>query len=447
MKKLAALPWGRVLGSVLLTILTFPRVDLDTGLSVDNALAWAFNHLFATGLEQGAHIVFPHGPLAFILYPQALGGDLTAALLGLLTVLGVYHFALLSLGASTDRSRYVLHGLIAAVLAPVLQVHLQLVAIVGCGLLLHWRDGSRGWLVVSLLTALISLHIRAGVGVMTCGLVAMHALLLLWKRHAWRTVLIGFLAFIAAAIALRLLLFGTLYGLGTYYAGLWELTRASSAAVGLHPENDWWAIGGAIIGFISVALLARERNVYHVLILFAPALYAAWKHGMTREDVEHARGLLVFVLLVHCLILIVQEVPRRSVVVAMAITMILGYHALRPTWGYKELTIAPVGVNRLHDWVFAREELKAAAIERSRQNLEPQRLPEAGQIVKVRERQYLVEYVAPQVDGLFTPVQLACLFPHKRLQDPKSRLFIEFMVAACKRSLARILGTTETAPA
>ena len=45
------------------------------------------------------------------------------------------------------------------------------------------------------------------------------------------------------------------------------------------------------------------------------------------------------------------------------------------------------------------------------------------------------------------PVQLACLFPHKRLQDPKSRLFIEFMVAACKRSLARILGTTETAPA
>lgn len=45
------------------------------------------------------------------------------------------------------------------------------------------------------------------------------------------------------------------------------------------------------------------------------------------------------------------------------------------------------------------------------------------------------------------PVQLACLFPHKRLQDPKSRLFIEFMVAACKRSLAQILGTTQAAPA
>lgn len=38
------------------------------------------------------------------------------------------------------------------------------------------------------------------------------------------------------------------------------------------------------------------------------------------------------------------------------------------------------------------------------------------------------------------PVSLACLFPSKRLQDPKSRLFIDFMVAACKRELSRLLA-------
>lgn len=36
-------------------------------------------------------------------------------------------------------------------------------------------------------------------------------------------------------------------------------------------------------------------------------------------------------------------------------------------------------------------------------------LPTAGQIVKLRERQYLVESVAPPAAGLFTPVSLACL--------------------------------------
>lgn len=34
-----------------------------------------------------------------------------------------------------------------------------------------------------------------------------------------------------------------------------------------------------------------------------------------------------------------------------------------------------------------------------------------------------------------TPVQLACLYPHRRHQDPKIRLFIDFMVAACKQEL------------
>ncbi len=45
--------------------------------------------------------------------------------------------------------------------------------------------------------------------------------------------------------------------------------------------------------------------------------------------------------------------------------------------------------------------------------------------------------VAPATPPL--DVQLACLFPHKRLQDPKSRLFIDFMVPACKKALAGLL--------
>jgi DNA-binding transcriptional LysR family regulator len=44
-------------------------------------------------------------------------------------------------------------------------------------------------------------------------------------------------------------------------------------------------------------------------------------------------------------------------------------------------------------------------------------------------------------------IQLACLYPHKRLQDPKSRLFMDFMVAACRRELATMLARLETIPA
>ena len=37
-------------------------------------------------------------------------------------------------------------------------------------------------------------------------------------------------------------------------------------------------------------------------------------------------------------------------------------------------------------------------------------------------------------------VPLACLYPHKRLQDPKSRLFIDFAVDACRKALAEALA-------
>ncbi|PZQ52436.1 MAG: LysR family transcriptional regulator [Rhodovulum sulfidophilum] len=41
---------------------------------------------------------------------------------------------------------------------------------------------------------------------------------------------------------------------------------------------------------------------------------------------------------------------------------------------------------------------------------------------------------------------LACLFPHKRLQDPKARVFIDFMVAACRKALAAQAAETAQLP-
>jgi DNA-binding transcriptional LysR family regulator len=45
------------------------------------------------------------------------------------------------------------------------------------------------------------------------------------------------------------------------------------------------------------------------------------------------------------------------------------------------------------------------------------------------------------------PIQLACLFPHKRLQDPKSRLFMDFMVAEIRKALADLLARLPAEPA
>ncbi|RAK34191.1 LysR substrate binding domain-containing protein [Falsochrobactrum ovis] len=38
------------------------------------------------------------------------------------------------------------------------------------------------------------------------------------------------------------------------------------------------------------------------------------------------------------------------------------------------------------------------------------------------------------------PIQLAAIYPHKRLQDPKVRLIIDFMSERCQRLIREILA-------
>jgi len=367
----------RLLATAFLVILTFPRFDVVSDVGVDNSLAWAFNHFYTTGLQQAAHVVFPHGPLAFIMYPQALGGDLGAALIAEVLILGTFLFSLLSLGAHTDRDRFVWHALLAAALGAVVQVQMQLVGITAVALVLHWRTSGKGWSGLAVLAALIGLQVRAGVGIMACTLLFSHAVLLIWKRKDWRTVAVTTVGFLVAAIVLRWMLYGDLVGLGTYYAGLFELARASSAATGLYPENNWWALLPAILLFIAIPLLAKDAPVRHLFALFALALFAAWKHGITREDIFHARGLFVFLLFFFGVLLLVWEQPRPFTLLAVGAVLILSYRALAATFLYGDLTLSPFGVNRFAEWVWDRPAMTERAIGHSKRNLAQHRLTDS----------------------------------------------------------------------
>jgi hypothetical protein len=308
------------------------------------------------------------------MYPQALGGDLDAAFLGTTLILGTFFFSLLSLGADPDH--ILQHFLLAALLGVLVQPQMQLVGVVAAGLMLHWNTRSVAWLAVAVLAALIALHVRAGVGIIACTLLFAHAAILLWKRREWRTVGITFAGFVLGAIMLRFMLYGSLVGFGTYYLGLFELAKASSAATGLHPDNDWFVLSATIALFIAIPLLFKDAQVRYTFALFSLALFASWKHGITREDIYHARGLFIFIALFFGLLLLVWRSPRPMAVLTMASVLILSYRALASTLLYEELVVAPFGVQRFHEWACDREQLTQRALDASERNLAAQDLPQ-----------------------------------------------------------------------
>ena len=38
------------------------------------------------------------------------------------------------------------------------------------------------------------------------------------------------------------------------------------------------------------------------------------------------------------------------------------------------------------------------------------------------------------------PIRFACLYPHRRLQDPKVQVFIPWMIERCRGRLRELLG-------
>lgn len=79
--------------ALVVVIGTFPENDWSFDVGIDPPLKWVFNLLFENGLRAGQHILFPHGPLAFFMYPLSeniLLATLVTALLKALLTLNTY---------------------------------------------------------------------------------------------------------------------------------------------------------------------------------------------------------------------------------------------------------------------------------------------------------------------------------------------------------------------
>lgn len=53
----------------IISILSFPAYSLEYSSGIDNSLIWVYNYLFSIDIELAKNILFPHGALAFFMYP------------------------------------------------------------------------------------------------------------------------------------------------------------------------------------------------------------------------------------------------------------------------------------------------------------------------------------------------------------------------------------------
>jgi len=288
--------------SLVMAFFFFPFPVSVIANGVDPPLSWVFTYLMQGRIALGKEIIFPHGPLAFIMYP--LPGDALWWVAISFTIVVRFAWAYGFLALVVKKSAWylpvafagslLLSGYVALLLAMV-----QLVIL--C--FLNYLDYRKLiWLIPPLILTALAFFVKAFVGILCLSVVFPFFLILLYlvltkQENRWK--LSYFLFVPVSIIAIWYALYGTYHGLLRYMIGMQQLAADNSAAVALYPHNLWLLLTiGILAGLVLIIMNLRNRKLLFYYFLSGPALFAIWKYGMAREDYLHASVLMVFLLFV-----------------------------------------------------------------------------------------------------------------------------------------------------
>lgn len=346
-----SLSW-KVLLAVLASVLTFPVYAPVFSNGIDPPLSWVFNYLIDGNIALGKDIIFPHGPLAFIMYPLVIGNNFQIALIIHLILRIILAFCIIQINEDNTIIKVFLKTIASVLLLSSLDTLLVITGIVISGSYQYLKNKKTGWLLSALILTSFALFIKAFVGIVCVSIVVMLFLLLVFdgirNSREWRFVwFIPVLPIIAVLIWVSL--YGTLSGLVRYFYGMFQLAGDNSAAVAYYPENDWIVLGVAFALILSLFVLHfKNRKVLRFMILLAPALFAVWKYGMAREDYLHSGMLFLFVLTIAVFIMLsVERLKILSITLSLAIVFLF-YLNLKNSFYFEPPSLSFNGFSNLY---------------------------------------------------------------------------------------------------
>lgn len=281
----------------IVIVATFPELDWFFGVGIDDSLSWVFNHFANKHVSLAQHLRFPHGPLAYFMYPLPENGVsflILNASLKLMLLLGFY----LILMEPIDGKKLFFIGLATYLLAAVASFNHLLISVTLLFLCVQLKRPGGYYKYLAFTIIAMSLYVRGYVAIITGLLGVTFTLIEFWKSRRSIILFFNALVILGCMIAIWLLLFQQFNGFFGYLRGLYELAQDNSSAASYYPENDWPILGLSLLFFLAVLVVNLKSESMSYWVLIIPALFGAWKHGMAREDYYHVIGLLDFLTIV-----------------------------------------------------------------------------------------------------------------------------------------------------
>jgi hypothetical protein len=362
-----------VLGLTLI-LLTFPAYHPQFDKGIDESLVWAYNYLFAEDLAKASHLLFPHGPLAFLMYPMPLGNNLIYAAL-FDSFLKLFIFGILFLiNFRRKPEDHLTVFLLCLLLFHILSVQMLILTAVLSSFLIYWEIKNRYFAVAGILLAALSLYIKSYIGIIS-GLIALSFIVsdYVLERNKKQSLLFLATLFLAYPLC-RFFIFGSLEDFYTYIYGVKELASDNSAAAAFYPDNNWYLLTLSIACFLLIPMLDRSRNIALFYALTILAAFAAWKHGMARQDIYHTRGLFYFLTVFFTLLNFFSNRFKLRTLLLSICCLLFFYLNLPNVRLYEELTLPVFRINHFSNFVFNHTNFKEYHLQASLKNIASQKL-------------------------------------------------------------------------
>lgn len=358
---------------ITLIILFFPGLEFDYSTGIDPSLSWAYNNFYHDGIDIAQQIIFPHGPLAFMMYPlynNIIQGTIFRILLQLSIILAVFIQI-----KSFNRNDWVTPVVISCVILITVDFNLLLVVNVGAYYLLSLfnKDYYKHF---GFLIAVLSIYVKAYAGILAGALTFLFIIIYYFQNKSFKKILLSILEILLLIIFLWLYLFSSFSGIFKYFLGLLSLALDNSSAVSLYPENNWILLAGFLVIVLIIPFLEKNKNALIINLLFSLCLFVAWKHGISREDYNHAMIFLKFIILYFILFICFTYSADWKIFLLALIALFFYYSNLKNTIGYFPYKKEYSGIKNFIDLVSNYNKIKSVAERVSMENINVNRLPE-----------------------------------------------------------------------
>jgi len=327
----------------------FPVSVFSNG--IDPPLAWVFNFLIRGNLALGKNIIFPHGPLAFLMYPLPTGPSFWVAIFTHFVLRVFMAFSLIKLATYKPSGLFVFAYISAIILLSINDILLTMVQVIALCYLNFFERRNVTWLIPALILTGISVYIKAFVGIVGLLITLSFAGIMVYRsiiglESKYRLLLFLIVPF--CIVLIWIVLYGNLDGIAGYFKGMLELAGDNSAAVAVYPNNNWWIIAtGILSGLLLFILNLKSKASLRFTILVTPALFAIWKYGMAREDFQHTSVLFItilFITLIYTIIIDKFKLINSFLVVAIVVSF---YFSLQNAYYFEPFQFKADGIQSI----------------------------------------------------------------------------------------------------